>query len=96
MKYELERLGKSLWSSLAGGEGIGMKFTGPGVVYTQSKNFNDFIVQIRREYSQPSPVAQAAAPVAAATATGIWSLFSRGGKQDSHGTKRKPRRAQHP
>jgi uncharacterized protein (TIGR00266 family) len=49
MNYELEKLGKSLWSSFMGGEGIGMKFTGPGVLYTQSKNFNDLIQEISRK-----------------------------------------------
>lgn len=43
------QLGTSLWSTFAGGEGFGMEFKGPCVVYTQSKNFNDFLVQISRE-----------------------------------------------
>lgn len=43
LQYNLVQLGKSLWSSLAGGEGFGMEFRGPGIVYTQSKNFNEFI-----------------------------------------------------
>ena len=43
------QLGVSLWSTFAGGEGFGMEFKGPCIVYTQSKNFNDFLVQISRE-----------------------------------------------
>lgn len=58
MSYKLVQLGRSLWSSLAGGEGFGMEFRGPGVVYTQSKNFNEFLAFTAR---QPSTgVAQSA------------------------------------
>lgn len=46
MQYNIVKLGKSLWSSAMGGEGFGMEFRGPGVVYTQSKNFNEFIANI--------------------------------------------------
>lgn len=40
--YEIVRLGTSLLSSLLSSEGFGMKFTGPCLLYTQSKNFHDF------------------------------------------------------
>lgn len=40
--YTLEKAGKTLTSSLFSGEGFMMKFVGPGVVYTQSRNFNEF------------------------------------------------------
>lgn len=50
--YTLEKLGKSLWSSFAGGEGIGMRFSGPNtVVYTQSKSLTDFMMLMSREPS---------------------------------------------
>jgi uncharacterized protein (AIM24 family) len=39
--YKVTRLGKSWTSSLLGGEGLGMQFDGPAIVYTQSHNFND-------------------------------------------------------
>lgn len=39
--YTLVKMGKSILSSLFGGEGIGMLFRGPVVVYTQSHNLND-------------------------------------------------------
>ena len=41
LKYTLVKLGKSFISSILGGEGLGMKFTGPGHIYIQSKNLND-------------------------------------------------------
>jgi uncharacterized protein (AIM24 family) len=44
--YKLVKLGASFVSSFLGGEGIGMQFEGPGTVYTQSRNFNDFVAQI--------------------------------------------------
>ena len=39
--YSVVKLGKTLISSLLGGEGLGMKFDGPATVYTQSHNLND-------------------------------------------------------
>lgn len=42
MTYTLVRLGKTFISSFLGGEGFGMKFVGPGTIYTQSKNLNNF------------------------------------------------------
>lgn len=42
MNYTLVRLGKTFISSFLGGEGFGMKFVGPGTIYTQSKNLNNF------------------------------------------------------
>lgn len=41
LKYTLVKLGKSFISSILGGEGLGMKFIGPGHIYIQSKNLND-------------------------------------------------------
>lgn len=58
MQYNIVQLGRSLWSSFAGGEGFGMEFRGPGVVYTQSKNFNDLMVLMSKE--APKSVAQSA------------------------------------
>lgn len=54
MEYELVKLGRSLASSFFGGEGIGMQFTGPGVVYTQSRNFNDLVGQIAARLPPPA------------------------------------------
>ena len=45
LQYEISKLGKSLFSSLFGGEGFGMKFIGPAEIYIQTKNINDFLVQ---------------------------------------------------
>lgn len=43
LQYKIVRLGKTLFSSLAGGEGFGMEFTGPAALYMQSKNVNEFM-----------------------------------------------------
>ena len=51
--YSLTLLGKTVVSSFLGGEGVGMKFTGPCTVYTQSKNINDFIDFINMRVSPP-------------------------------------------
>jgi uncharacterized protein (AIM24 family) len=47
-QYEISKLGKSLFSSLFGGEGFGMKFIGVDNdthIYIQTKNVNDFLVK---------------------------------------------------
>lgn len=44
--YEMVKTGKSLAGSLFSGEGLAMKFTGPCIVYTQSKNFNNLCREI--------------------------------------------------
>lgn len=41
MNYTLNQIGNGVISSIFGGEGLGMKFTGPGYIYIQSKNIND-------------------------------------------------------
>lgn len=43
-QYTIEKLGKSLFSSWLGGEGFGMKFTGPCTVFVQTKNINEFLM----------------------------------------------------
>ena len=46
-EYTISKLGKSLFSSLFGGEGFGMKFRGVDDdthIYIQTKNINDFLV----------------------------------------------------
>jgi uncharacterized protein (TIGR00266 family) len=43
LQYKIVRLGKTLFSSLAGGEGFGMEFVGPAALYMQSKNVNEFM-----------------------------------------------------
>ncbi len=42
-QYTIEKIGKSLFSSFLGGEGFGMKFTGPATIFIQTKNINEFI-----------------------------------------------------
>ena len=42
MEYIIESFGKDLTSTFLGGEVFGMKFKGPGTIYIQSKNFNNF------------------------------------------------------
>ena len=41
--YSLAMMGGGVLSSFFGGEGFGMKFTGPCKLYTQSKNMDDFV-----------------------------------------------------
>lgn len=48
MNYEILKLGTSFISSILGGEGFGMKFTGPGDIYIQSKNLNDLFSLISK------------------------------------------------
>jgi uncharacterized protein (AIM24 family) len=45
-RFEIAKLGKNWTSTVLGGEGIGMRFKGPGTVYTQSHNFNDLVDKI--------------------------------------------------
>ena len=42
-QYSIEKIGKSLFKSFFGGEGFGMKFTGPCTVFIQTKNINEFL-----------------------------------------------------
>jgi len=51
--YELVNMGDSIFSTVLGGEGLGMKFVGPQVVFTQSHNFNNLVgeVQSRIKYA---------------------------------------------
>jgi len=44
--YTLENLGKNIVSTAFGNEGIGMKFIGPRVVYTQSHDLSNFAFEI--------------------------------------------------
>jgi uncharacterized protein (TIGR00266 family) len=46
MNYTIESLGKNLLGTLFGGEVFGMKFVGPGTIYIQSKNLNNFVADI--------------------------------------------------
>lgn len=43
MDYTIEKMGKTMTSTFLGGEGYGMKFIGPGTIYTQSKNLSNFM-----------------------------------------------------
>ena len=53
--YTLVKMGKSIISSFFGGEGIGMMFRGPVVVFTQSHNLNDLAGQIAARLPAPPP-----------------------------------------
>ena len=44
--YTLENLGKSIFSTAFGNEGIGMNFTGPRTVYTQSHDLTNLAFEI--------------------------------------------------
>ena len=44
--YTITKLGKSLFSSWLGGEGFGMKFQGPSTIFIQTKNINEFLMQL--------------------------------------------------
>ena len=46
MNYTIESLGKNILGTLFGGEVFGMKFVGPGTIYIQSKNLNNFAADI--------------------------------------------------
>lgn len=73
MKYTLVKLGKSYISSFLGGEGFGMRFVGPGIIYTQSKNLNNFGQMMSRYISsvdKPQSFDNAAAIVGAVGAVG--------------------------
>ena len=49
MDYTIEKFGKTMSSSFLGGEGYGMKFIGPGTIYTQSKNLSNFMEIISKK-----------------------------------------------
>lgn len=46
--YTLVNLGRTITSTIFGKEGMGMKFSGPRTVYTQSHNFNSLVAEIAR------------------------------------------------
>jgi uncharacterized protein (AIM24 family) len=46
ISYSIERFEKSWTSTLLGGEGFGMKFTGPCRITVQSKNINQFYANV--------------------------------------------------
>lgn len=75
LNYQIVRLGKTLLSSLAGGEGLGMQFVGPASLYLQSKNINDFHAIIRNN----SEATIAKAGVGAALFAGLMNFGSKGG-----------------
>jgi uncharacterized protein (AIM24 family) len=47
--YEVVKLGKTMIGSFINGEGFGMKFTGPTIIYIQTKNLNDFIATFQSQ-----------------------------------------------
>lgn len=42
MKYEIQKVGKSLTSMVTTGEGLAITFTGPGTIYMQTRNLRTF------------------------------------------------------
>jgi len=46
MNYTIESLGKNILGTLLGGEVFGMKFVGPGTIYIQSKNLDNFVANL--------------------------------------------------
>jgi uncharacterized protein (TIGR00266 family) len=52
VSYTLETLGRTMISTVFGGEGFGMQFVGPATVYTQSKNLGDFLALTRSVTTQ--------------------------------------------
>jgi uncharacterized protein (TIGR00266 family) len=85
-QYNVVKLGRSLTSSLFGGEGLGMEFTGPCTVYTQSRNFNDLVGQIAARLPESSS-SGALGAVAGNVAAGF---FDGGGRSDQRPPKPKP------
>lgn len=53
--YEVVKLGKTIVSSLLGGEGLGMQFKGPALVCTQSHNLDDLAAMVAARMPSGSP-----------------------------------------
>lgn len=81
LNYQVVRLGKTLLSSLAGGEGLGMQFTGPASLYIQSKNINDFYAIISNNTEAKAGIVKAG--VGAALVAGLMNWGSNGGASSS-------------
>ncbi len=77
LNYQIVRLGKTLLSSLAGGEGLGMQFIGPASLYIQSKNINDFYATISNSTEAQAGVVKAG--VGAALVAGLMNWGNGGG-----------------
>lgn len=50
-KYEISKLGKTLFAAFLNGEGFGMKFFGPAEIYIQTKNINNFLSSLQPQQS---------------------------------------------
>ena len=70
VNYEIRRLGKNLLTSFFGAEGLGMGFTGPCTVYTQSRNLNDLIAEIAYRLPTGGSGGGSAIEIGVATAAG--------------------------
>lgn len=46
MDHTIVNMEKTLTSAFFGGEGFGMKFVGPGILYIQSKNISNFAITL--------------------------------------------------
>lgn len=77
LNYQIVRLGKTLLSSLVGGEGLGMQFVGPASLYIQSKNINDFYAIVSNNTEAASGITKAG--VGAALFAGLVNWGSNGG-----------------
>jgi uncharacterized protein (TIGR00266 family) len=87
LNYQVVRLGKTMLSSLAGGEGLGMQFTGPAALYLQSKNINDFYAIIRNNTETTSGLAKAG--VGATIFEGLMNFGSKGGSSPKRSVRKK-------
>lgn len=75
-QYNIESIGKSLFSSFLGGEGFGMKFQGPCTIYIQTKNINEFIDRFQTSSSDNNTVAK---DVGKGMIEGVWDMWKEGG-----------------
>jgi len=92
LNYQIVRLGKTLLSSLAGGEGLGMQFVGPASLYIQSKNINDFYAIISNNTETMSGIQKAG--VGAALFAGLMNWGRDGGSATVSPKKQKSIRKQ--
>ena len=54
MRYEVHKAAKGWWQSMVTGEGLVLKFTGPGTIYMQTRNEAAFGAWVRQFAPPPS------------------------------------------
>jgi hypothetical protein len=91
LQYQIVQLGKTLFSSLAGGEGFGMEFVGPAALYMQSKNVNEFLGYIgAHSQSVSGGVKQGIGRgIGEGLLRGLFRSNQQGGDEDTHTTDKK-------